>query len=139
VNGRSVAMLVDTGSSVTIVIDAVTTGCEMSPVGAVTVSSATGDSVKIIGKCNLNFEIGSGMRSKFNVYVAKCFLCKCTLGLDILKKISCFIDVANEFVYINDECISFKTEECEKSEHVQDDCHYKNFNGIEINESDERK
>jgi hypothetical protein len=46
VNGRSVAMLVDTGSSVTIGSDAVTTGCDTSPVGAVTVSSATGDSVK---------------------------------------------------------------------------------------------
>jgi hypothetical protein len=37
------------------------------------------------------------------------------------------------------KCILFETEECEKSEYVQDDCHYENFNGIEIKESGERK
>ncbi|XP_062600936.1 uncharacterized protein LOC134262558 [Saccostrea cucullata] len=56
-------------------------------------------------------------------------------GLDILKDCACYIDVANDSVYINDECISFISDASSTSESVQDACNYKNLNGIEISES----
>ena len=129
------AMFVDTGSSVTIVSETMAKGCELSPSGAVTVSSATGDSVPIIGKCDFKFRNGQKISITYTAFVSRSFPYDCILGLDILKDCSCFIDVANDCLYINGESVSFISNVSPFSENMQDACGYESLNGIEISEN----
>ena len=135
INGKPAAMLVDTGSSVTIVSETMAKGCVLSPSGAVTVSSATGDSVQIIGKCDFKFRIGQNISITYTAFVSRNFPYDCILGLDVLKDCACFIDVANESLYINGESVSFSSDVSSFSESMQDACGYESLNGIEINEN----
>ena len=77
INGKLAAMLEDTGSSVTIVSETMAKGCALSPSGAVTVSSATGDCVPIIGKCNFRFRIGQKISIMYTAFVSRNFPYDC--------------------------------------------------------------
>ena len=123
--GKLAEMLVETGSSVTIVSETMTKGCELSPSGAVTVSSATGDSVPIIGKCDFEFRIGQKISVTYTAFVSRNFL----------KDRACFIDVANDSLYINGKSVSFSSDVSPFSESMQDACGYESLNGIEISEN----
>ena len=98
-------------------------------------SSATGDLVPIIGKCDFNFRIGQNISITYTAFVSRNFPYDCILGLDVLKDCACFIDVANDSLYINGESESFSSDVSPFSESMQDACGYESLNGIEINEN----
>lgn len=58
VNDKSASMLIDTGSSVTIVSEEFADQGTMAPAGGVSITSATGNRVDIIGKCDFRIRIG---------------------------------------------------------------------------------
>jgi hypothetical protein len=107
VSDKNASMLIDTGSSVTIVRQDFADQDTMVPAGGVSVTSATGDRVDIIGKCDFRMKIGKNTDIVCNAFVARGFLYDCILGLDILKDCACYIDVANDSLYINESAFHF--------------------------------
>lgn len=122
VNDKSASMLIDRISRVTIVSEEFANQGIMAPTGGVSITSATGNRVDIIGKCNLRVRIGEKTDIVYNAFVARNFPYKCILGLDILKDCACYIDVANDSLYINGERVSFNPDANLVSESLKGAC-----------------
>jgi len=52
----------------------------VSKVSNVQITSASGDKINIIGKANVNFEIGNMWKFSYDVYVASNFYYQCIIG-----------------------------------------------------------
>ncbi|VDI47319.1 Hypothetical predicted protein [Mytilus galloprovincialis] len=135
VNEKSVLMLVDTGSTVSIVNDCFVNRRDVSEVNNVCITSASGDKIEIIGKANVEFKIGNKCNFVYSVYVASNFSYQCIIGLDILCDFSCNVDLGNNcIVFNNEESINFEClEDMQFSE--RDNLQYDSMNGIDIEES----
>lgn len=132
INGKCASLLVDTGSTVSIVNDSFIDRRNVSKVSNVQITSASGDKINIIGKANVNFEIGNMCKFSYDVYVASNFYYQCIIGLDILYDYSCSIDLGNNCVVFNDEeYIEFENIDegniCENNY-----SQFMSFNGIEL-------
>lgn len=134
VNDKSASMLIDTGSSVTIVSEEFADQGTMAPAGGVSITSATGNRVDIIGKCDFRIRIGEKTDIVYNAFVARNFPYNCILGLDILKDCACYIDVANDSLYINGERVSFSPDANLVSESLEGAYQGESLNGIEVSE-----
>ena len=111
INQLSVRMLVDTGSSVTILkediykratIAADKDGLQ-SP--APLVYSAGGDQLEIVGKANVIVKIGS-LSTSFSVLVALSLIQECLLGLDFFEEIGCVLNLQKRILEIGNSTIS---------------------------------
>lgn len=133
IDDKCALMLVDTGSTVSIVNDSLVERGNVSKVSNVSITSPSGDEINIIGKVDVNFNIGNNYEFVYNVYVATHFSYQCIIGLDVLRDFACNIDLGNNYVVFNDEeLITFESvNSCDK------EFDFQSMNGIEIVENKE--
>ena len=135
INQRELAaMLVDTGPSVTIVSETVAKGCALSQSELLLYRQQQVTLFQSLVKVTLNLELTRKFLT-YTAFVSRNFPYDYILGLDILKDCTCFIDVANNSLYINGESVLFCSDVSPFSESVQDVCGYESLNGIEISEN----
>ena len=97
IEGFGVSMLVDTGSSVTLIHKAVWNKVKikvkssLSPC-TVPVMAVNGEELKVAGEIDLHLQIGTH-QGKHKVLVVEQMLQQCLLGTDYLEKQKCLIDL----------------------------------------------
>ena len=97
IEGFSVSMLVDTGSSVTLIHEAVWNKVKikvkssLSPC-TVPVMAVNGEQLKVAGEIDLHLQIGTH-QGKQKVLVVEQMLQQCLLGTDYLEKQKCLVDL----------------------------------------------
>ena len=97
IEGFSVSMLVDTGSSVTLIHEAVWNKVKikvkssLSPC-TVPVMAVNGEQLKVAGEIDLHLQIGTH-QGKHKVLVVEQMLQQCLLGTDYLEKQKCLVDL----------------------------------------------
>ena len=108
VNENDVSILVDTGSTVSIINEKLVRRSDLLSVKNVNITSASRDKIQIKGKLSVPFQIGKKCKCVYSVYVASNFPHQCIIGLDIVKRCSCCVDLGNNCVYVNHDKIMFE-------------------------------